>query len=223
MLKRFALMSALALSPIGASAETVQESIISQLAAQGFNRIEVHRTLLGRVRLVAYSDTKEREVIFNPATGAILRDRWENIDDEGSNVLRPPSGGNSGSGNSGSDDDDDDEDDDDDQNDEDDDQNDEDDDDDDDEDDKDDSDEDDDDDDEDDDDDDDDDDEDDDDEDEDDYEDNLGSTLIIDFGSAPLASKLGGGVDFTAIDEDDDARFHDGHGTPILAEHQDVF
>ena len=63
--------------PAGASAQSVQDQIIDQLAGQGFTRIEVSRTLLGRVRLRALSATLDRELIFNPATGEILRDSWQ--------------------------------------------------------------------------------------------------------------------------------------------------
>lgn len=66
--------------PTVAMAQSVQDQIISQLQAQGFTHIEVTRTLLGRVRLVATSDSLERELVFNPATGQILRDFWEERD-----------------------------------------------------------------------------------------------------------------------------------------------
>jgi hypothetical protein len=57
-----------------AFADDVKDSIISQLVDQGFNKIEVSRTFLGRSRITAKSATFEREIIFNPMTGEILRD-----------------------------------------------------------------------------------------------------------------------------------------------------
>jgi hypothetical protein len=62
--------------PAFAAAQTVQDSIISQLQNQGFTQIEVSRTLLGRVILKATSSQLERELVFNPTTGEILRDYW---------------------------------------------------------------------------------------------------------------------------------------------------
>lgn len=49
---------------------------MSQLREQGFTRIQITRTLLGRSRIVATSKTLTREIVINPATGAILRDYW---------------------------------------------------------------------------------------------------------------------------------------------------
>jgi hypothetical protein len=48
--------------------------MVAELTAAGFTYIEIHRTFLGRARLVAYSATEVREVILNPTTGEILRD-----------------------------------------------------------------------------------------------------------------------------------------------------
>lgn len=89
-------------------AQDIEAQIISQLQAQGYARIHVTRTWLGRVRIEAEGPGREREIIFNPTTGEILRDYWEIDDDHtgGGGVL--PS---SVSESSGSDDDDDDDDD----------------------------------------------------------------------------------------------------------------
>lgn len=118
-------------APQMAFAQTVEEQIIRQLQDQGFTRIEVERTLLGRVRLVAISNTLERELIFNPSTGEILRDQWESIssgdvvprvanpnrrnddDDDGDRRGNGGSGNNSGGSGSSDDEEDDDDDDDD--------------------------------------------------------------------------------------------------------------
>lgn len=122
---RHLLIALFLLTPGFAAAQSVQDQIVSQLTAQGFTRIEVSRTLLGRVKIEARSPRLERELVFNPVTGEILRDYWEDRDDGGSvspRVLIPrvgddgdrgtvtaassgkggSSGGNSGSGSSGS-------------------------------------------------------------------------------------------------------------------------
>lgn len=64
------------------SAETVEESIVRQLREQGFERIRIERTLLGRLRIEAYSSSLERELVVNPNTGEVLRDYWEALDNE---------------------------------------------------------------------------------------------------------------------------------------------
>ena len=68
--------------PAVAQSKSVQEQIIEQLAQQGFSEIEVARTFLGRIRIQAYSDTLVRELVFNPVTGEILRDYWQDRDAE---------------------------------------------------------------------------------------------------------------------------------------------
>ena len=93
MKRTASLTIALCLSTSLALAETVQDSIVRQLQDQGFSRIEIQRTLLGRVRIEAYSNTLERELVFNPSTGEILRDYWEprdDDDDDGGPRLRDP-------------------------------------------------------------------------------------------------------------------------------------
>lgn len=74
MLRGLILLIALALAPAAASANSFERSIVSQLRAQGYTNIDVGRTLLGRGRITAQSRDLNREIIFNPATGAILRD-----------------------------------------------------------------------------------------------------------------------------------------------------
>ena len=60
--------------------QTVQD-LVEELTAAGFTYIEIHRTFLGRARIVAYSATEIREVIINPTTGEVLRDlAQENIE-----------------------------------------------------------------------------------------------------------------------------------------------
>lgn len=64
-----------------AAAPTIEE-IIAQLEAQGYTDVSVSRTWLGRIRIEAESGTHEREIVFNQRTGEILRDFWEELDEE---------------------------------------------------------------------------------------------------------------------------------------------
>lgn len=76
-------------SPLPAAAQTVQEQIITQLNDQGFDQMTVNRTLLGRVRIVARRGDLERELVFNPQTGEILRDLWVTLAPDGARNVRP--------------------------------------------------------------------------------------------------------------------------------------
>ena len=91
------------------------DELVSQLRAQGYTDIDVTRTLLGRVRILARSDRQQREIIFNPRTGEILRDYWESYatasGGSGGSIIDPSdddagdddnSGSGSGSSGSGS-------------------------------------------------------------------------------------------------------------------------
>ena len=73
---RYLLIALFLLTSGLATAQSVQDQIVSQLTAQGFTRIEVSRTLLGRIKIDAKSATLDRELVFNPVTGEILRDYW---------------------------------------------------------------------------------------------------------------------------------------------------
>ena len=57
-------------------AKTFTESVLDQLRNQGFDRISVQRTLLGRTQIIARGNGGRREIILNPRTGEILRDLW---------------------------------------------------------------------------------------------------------------------------------------------------
>ena len=57
-------------------AATSEERIVNELREQGFTRVEIRRTLLGRTRILATSPAYEREIVINPASGVILRDYW---------------------------------------------------------------------------------------------------------------------------------------------------
>jgi len=91
---KYALSLALALW-LGAGAlwaQDFQDRIIAQLRSQGFTRIEISQTWLGRVRIEALGPGIEREIIFNRRTGEILRDYWETEENEGGVGLPAPAG-----------------------------------------------------------------------------------------------------------------------------------
>ncbi len=94
MFQTFVFGAALALAtlPAAAQAGPVEDSVIRQLRAQGFSRIEVARTMLGRVRIVARSAELEREIIVDPRTGEILRDYWAEHGDRRPGGLLDPTG-----------------------------------------------------------------------------------------------------------------------------------
>ena len=85
-LKTAAVMALLCATP--AVSQTLEESVVQQLQAQGFTSIRMERTFLGRLRFEAYSDTLERELVINPNTGQVLRDVWEPIDDDDDDELQ---------------------------------------------------------------------------------------------------------------------------------------
>lgn len=107
-LRKTTLALIIALLPSVGLAQTAQDSIVRQLTQQGFRDITVSRTFLGRVRIMAMSDDLRREIVFNPATGEIIRDYWEDLDDDSNNdsrnsrIVNPRS--NSGQGNASDDD-----------------------------------------------------------------------------------------------------------------------
>ena len=72
ILARLALLLALAAAP--AAAQSPADVVVAQLRDQGYLRFEVTRTLLGRVQVIAEGPLGRREIVFNPATGEILRD-----------------------------------------------------------------------------------------------------------------------------------------------------
>ena len=101
-----------------AFAASYQDEIINQLAEQGFTRIKVSRTWLGRLRIVATNDRYQREIVINPNTGEILRDYVTDVSTgkpaANVSISSPPDPDDDGdednddNGGSGSDDDDDD-------------------------------------------------------------------------------------------------------------------
>jgi hypothetical protein len=72
------------------SASEYADRIVIWLQEQGFVGFEVKKTWLGRIKIEAYANGIEREIIINARTGEILRDYWEFEDDHGvSSSLNP--------------------------------------------------------------------------------------------------------------------------------------
>ena len=78
---------------------SLQQTISAQLSAQGYQVVEIRRTLLGRVQFIAVRGTAIREVIVSRSTGEILRD--VTMEDVGRATV-PGNNPASGSGSSGS-------------------------------------------------------------------------------------------------------------------------
>ncbi len=72
-MRLFTLLLAIGLAG-AAFAQSAQDAIIEELRADGYTSVTTSRTLLGRVRIVAERPGREREIVFNPRTGVILRD-----------------------------------------------------------------------------------------------------------------------------------------------------
>lgn len=73
-MRRLALVLFLAAAPAAAQSPSLESRIATALAAQGFDVSVMERTWLGRLRVVAQSDSHRRELVFDPATGEILDD-----------------------------------------------------------------------------------------------------------------------------------------------------
>ena len=100
-MKRRALIAgaiAIVASPVTQAFADFADDIVTALRKQGYDTIEVSRTLLGRTRIVATAPWGRRELILNPRTGEILRDILTDLD---GNVV--PVGGVDTSGGSGGD------------------------------------------------------------------------------------------------------------------------
>lgn len=72
----------LATLPLSAMAQTTRQELVEEMAAGGFRLVEVRRSWLGREILDFEDETREREIIFAPATGVIIRDYTEPRHDE---------------------------------------------------------------------------------------------------------------------------------------------
>ncbi len=77
----FALAVLLTLGAEAAQAQSPADLVVEQLREHGYTEFEVSRTLLGRVHIIARTPGgTERELVFNPATGEVLRDYLEAAD-----------------------------------------------------------------------------------------------------------------------------------------------
>ncbi len=73
--KRLALVFAVVIGCAGPGfADAISDRVVALLRAQGFEVIQMDRTWLGRIWILAESKDVRREIVFNPATGEILRD-----------------------------------------------------------------------------------------------------------------------------------------------------
>lgn len=90
-----------------AVAMDLTDSITRQLRAQGYSKVTVSRTFLGRTRIVATGNRASREIIVNQRTGEILRD-FSRLGNTPGQLLSPAQDGpaaanNADSGQSGDD------------------------------------------------------------------------------------------------------------------------
>ena len=92
-------------APAAASPDEVRARIVAELREEGYSEIRVSRTLLGRMRFLAETGDRQREIVVNPATGLILRDYIRFVRSRDGSSSGSSSGGSSGTG--GDDDDDD--------------------------------------------------------------------------------------------------------------------
>ena len=85
-------------------AQSGVDDIVQHLRAQGYTQITRQRTLLGRIRVTATGGGREREIVLNPSTGAVLRDYTrDNADPGGAVQPRRSQGGGQGASRSGPD------------------------------------------------------------------------------------------------------------------------
>ncbi len=90
--RRWALTGILVLNGAAATAQSETDSVVRQLRDQGYVEFTVSRTLLGRTRVLALDpDGGRREIVFNPATGEILRDYHESADGGRTPMILDPS------------------------------------------------------------------------------------------------------------------------------------
>ena len=69
------LLSATMLWASFATAQDYTQQIVDQLIADGYSDVQITRTLLGRVRIIAVGENGLREIVIQPSNGAVLRDR----------------------------------------------------------------------------------------------------------------------------------------------------
>jgi hypothetical protein len=75
LMKRLLITGLMLFSTIDmALAESVSDRIFANLRAQGYFVVQQDRTWLGRIWVLARNKTVQREVVFDPTTGEVLRD-----------------------------------------------------------------------------------------------------------------------------------------------------
>ena len=79
--RMLALSAALACAITPAWGSDLVTSVTRQLLKQGYSDITTSQTWLGRTRIIAIGEDSRREIIVNPRTGEILRDFWQDLDD----------------------------------------------------------------------------------------------------------------------------------------------
>ena len=73
-MRRLLLASAICLASFPAFAGDVTGAWVRQLRLDGYERITISRTWLGRTRILAVKGCVEREIMLNRRTGEVLRD-----------------------------------------------------------------------------------------------------------------------------------------------------
>ncbi|GHC54297.1 hypothetical protein [Neogemmobacter tilapiae] len=73
-----------------ALANPLTDDLVAQLRGQGFQKVTITRTLLGRVLILGSAAEGQREIVLNPNTGEILRDYFRPRSDM---VVSPANGG----------------------------------------------------------------------------------------------------------------------------------
>jgi len=79
MLKRIIFVMVLATALPAAApvfANPISDAVVLRLQQQGYDTIDVRRTLLGRIHITATNQDYRRELVVHPITGQVMRDRW---------------------------------------------------------------------------------------------------------------------------------------------------
>lgn len=64
----------LGLGAARAEAATGEADVVAALLAEGYQRVHVEHTWLGRIRIVGWLDGRMREIVLHPTSGEVLRD-----------------------------------------------------------------------------------------------------------------------------------------------------
>lgn len=73
-------------APVRAQTSAIDQ-VVAQLKEQGYETIEVRRTLLGRYWIIADAEDIHREIVINPRTNEILRDFWTRSEDDDEPII----------------------------------------------------------------------------------------------------------------------------------------